>query len=124
MHIAVLSALNIYIIYVLQIIINPYIVDSEEYVPEYFVELIYNIVMLLVLSLSLINYFYMDNKKALLLFIASLCIVFSEVFNIAYLYVTETNMLNSISSALAILAFFFYYQQSGLENERAKGLVI
>jgi hypothetical protein len=112
-HLVVLTALNIYIVYVLQIIINPYV----EFGNEFFLELIYNIMILLVLSVSLLNYFYKDNKKSLYLFIGSLSMVFSEVINVAYLYVSETSMLNFISSSLAVLAFYFYYQQAKLENE-------
>lgn len=118
-HIVVLMLLNIYIIYVLQVIIDP----NLEMISQYFLELIYNIVMLSLLSGSLLNYFYKDNKKSLFLFIGSLCIVFSEVINVAYLYITETTTLNFISSALAVLAFFFYYQQSKLKNEQASRMV-
>lgn len=118
-HIVVLVALNLYIIYVLQVVIYPF----SEIDSHYFLELIYNVVMLLLLSGALLNYFYRDNKKSLFLFIGSLCIVFSEVINVAYLYITETSALNFLSAALAVLAFYFYYQQSKLENEAASGLV-
>lgn len=112
-HIIVLTALNIYIIYVLQVIINPHV----ELNYEYFIELIYNIVMLLLLSSSLLNYFYRDNKKSLYLFIGSLCIVFSEVIGVAYLYVMKQSLLNFIAVSLALIAFYFFYQQSKLDNK-------
>tara|TARA_R110002049_G_scaffold306635_1_gene505478 strand:+ start:53792 stop:54499 length:708 start_codon:yes stop_codon:yes gene_type:complete len=118
-HVVVLVALNIYIVYVLQIIINPY----TEYGNQYYLELTYNIIMLLLLSGALMNYFYRDNRKSLFLFIGSLCIVFSEVINVAYLYIAETNTLNFLSTSLAVLAFYFYYQQSKLENSEASRLV-
>ncbi|ALJ06608.1 hypothetical protein APS56_16345 [Pseudalgibacter alginicilyticus] len=118
-HIIVLAALDIYIIYVLQAIINPVAVYDDRY----FLELIYNAVLLLLLSSSLLNYFYRDNKKSLFLFIGSLCIVFSEVINVAYLYIVETSLLIFMSSCLALSAFYFYYQQSNLENEKPTGLV-
>lgn len=112
-HLLVLTALNIYIVYVMQIIIDPLVKLSYEY----FVELIYNIVMLLLLSSSLINYFYRDNKKSLYLFVGSLCIVFSEVISVAYLYVAKQDLLNFIAVSLALIAFYFFYQQSKLDNE-------
>jgi hypothetical protein len=118
-HVMVLTLLNVYIVYVLQVIIDPY----TQLDAKYFLELSYNIMMLLLLSASLLNYFYRDNKKALFLFIGSLCIVFSEVINVAYLYITETSTLNFISSTLAVLAFYFYFQQSKLENEVASRIV-
>ena len=86
LHLIVLIALNIYIAYVLQVIINPYVSMTNEYI----VEIIYNISMLLLLSVSLLNYFYKDNKKALFMFLGSLSIVFSEVIGVAYIYVGET----------------------------------
>lgn len=118
-HVVVLAALNIYIVYVLQLIIDPY----TEYNNQYYLELVYNVIMLLLLSGALLNYFYRDNKKSLFLFIGSLCIVFSEVINVAYLYITETNTLNLISSLLSVLAFYLYYQQAKLENEGASRIV-
>ncbi|PKQ44861.1 hypothetical protein [Confluentibacter flavum] len=114
-HLVVLTALNIYIVYVMQIIIDPLV----ELNYEYFVELIYNIVMLLLLSSSLINYFYRDNKKSLYLFVGSLCIVFSEVISVAYLYVAKQDLLNFIAVSLALIAFYFFYQQSKLGNEES-----
>jgi hypothetical protein len=118
MHIVILSALNIYIVYVLLKIVNPYLGFSMEFV----VELLYDIVMLLILSASLLNYFYKDNQKSLLLFVGSLCIVFSEVIIIAYMYISEKNLLIFSSSILSILAFYFFYFQSTLEDEKAKAL--
>ncbi len=112
-HLVVLTALNIYIVYVLQRIIDPHVELSYEY----FVEMVYNIIVLLLLSSSLLNYFCRDNKKSLYLFVGSLCIVFSEVISVAYLYVTKQNLLNFLAVSLALLAFYFFYQQSKLNNE-------
>lgn len=111
-HIAVLTVLNIYLIYVLHAIINPNLVKQNDY----YLELTYNIVVLLLLSIALLNYFYKDNTKSLYLFLGSLCIVFSEVMDIAYIYVTERSLLNFLSTTLNIIAFYFYYQQSKLAD--------
>ncbi|WP_111306780.1 hypothetical protein [Confluentibacter sediminis] len=113
MHLVVLTALNVYIVYVLQHIIDPHV----ELNYEYFVEMFYNIIVLLLLSSSLLNYFYRDNKKSLYLFVGSLCIVFSEVISVAYLYVTKQNLLNFLAVSLSLLAFYFFYQQSKLKDE-------
>lgn len=123
LYFLVLVGLNIYILYILESIVDPYLSDSEHYALEYFLESLYNVTMLVLLSIALINYFYRDNKKALFLFIGSLSMVFSEVINIAYLYVTETKILNAISSIFALLAFIFYYHQSKMVNEKALGIV-
>lgn len=119
-HVVVLTALNIYIVYVLQVIVDPYVAMTNEY----FVELSYNIVMLVLLSASLLNYFYKDNKKSLYLFIGALCIVFSEVISVAYLYIAQKSLLNFLSTTLAVLAFYFFYQQSKLENEKSVKMII
>lgn len=113
LHLAVLIALNIYIAYVLQVIVNPYVSMTNEY----FVEIVYNVVMLLLLSASLLSYFYRDDKKSLFMFLGSLSIVFSEVIGVAYMYVAQQNLLNFLSTTLTVLAFYFFCKQSKLSNE-------
>ena len=115
-HLFILTILNIYIIYVLLVIVNPYILKTNQY----YMELTYNIIMLLVLSLTLINYFYRDNVKSLYLFLGALCIVFGEVIWVAYIYISERDLLNILSSALYILSFYFFYRQSELFYEDRK----
>ncbi|GAA4885608.1 hypothetical protein GCM10023311_05480 [Flaviramulus aquimarinus] len=112
-HIVVLTILNIYLVYVLQMILNPY----NGLYNNYYLELTYNIVMLLVLSAALLNYFFRDNKKSLYLFLGSLCIVFSEVIDVAYIYIAQRSLLNVLATSLALGAFYFFYQQSKLSNE-------
>ncbi len=113
-HVLVLTALNVYLVYVLQIIVEPYI--GKYY--EYYLELVYNIVMLLLLSVALLNYFYKDNKKSLYLFIGSLCIVFAEVIDVAYIYIAQQSMLNFLSTTLTVVAFYFFYLQTKLSDEK------
>lgn len=116
-HILVLTILNIYLVYVLQVVVEPNLI----YKYDYFIELIYNIVVLLLLSASLLNFFYRDNKKSLYLFLGSLFIVFSEVLDIAYIYIAQRSLINILGTTLAIVAFYFYFQQSKLEyNEIEK----
>jgi hypothetical protein len=90
--------------------------------PEYFIELTYNIATLILLSASLLNYFYRDDRKSFLLFIGSLCIVFSEVIQVAYMYIEEKNLLIFSSSIFSVLAFYFFYLQSNLINQKIKSL--
>ncbi|MDD7887422.1 hypothetical protein [Flavivirga sp. 57AJ16] len=111
-HLIVLTILNVYLVYVLQVIMNP----NLSMLNEYYLEMVYNIVMFLLLSVALLNYFYRDNKKSLYLFIGALCIVFSEVIQVAYFYIAERSLLNFISTTLTLLAFYFFYQQSRLLN--------
>lgn len=113
-HIIVLGVLNIYLVYVLQVLVKSYLTLSYEYV----IELIYNIVMLVLLSSALLNYLYRDNKKSLFIFVGSLLIVFSEVISLAYMYIYPTNTLHLLVVSLTLLAFYFFYQQSKLTNNK------
>ncbi|WP_034040287.1 hypothetical protein [Wocania ichthyoenteri] len=119
-QVIVLSFLSLYMGYVLFKIISPFLRISMEY----FLEITYNILILLVLSISLLNYFYKDDKKSLFLFLGVLCIVFSEVINVAYLYIANENALNFMLVSLFLLAFYFLYQQSKLEDEVDEELAI
>ncbi|MDO7172847.1 hypothetical protein [Mariniflexile sp. AS56] len=112
-HLTVLTILNIYIIYVLQTIVDPFTGTSNGY---YF-ELVYNIMMLMLLSITLLNYFYKDNLKSLYLFIGALSMVFGEVIWVANAYISERHLLSIISTTLYVLALFFFYRQSKLEKE-------
>ena len=114
-HLIVLTALNIYVVYVLLKIQDPYIMG-----PEFLLEFIYNVVTLSLLSIALLNYFCKDDRKSLLLFLGALCIVFSEVIQIAYFYIDEQNLLSLAYSILLVLAFCFFYFQSTLKNEEKK----
>lgn len=114
-HFIVLTLLNIYMVHVLKIITNPHFGNSGLYV----IEVIYNVEMLLLLSISLLNYFFRDNVKSLYIFIGSLCVVFSEVIGLAYWYVAHEGLLNCISITLTLLAFYFYYKQTKLRNTKA-----
>ena len=123
MHLIVLSTLNVYLLYVLQAIINPNLVLESDY----YLELTYNIVVLLLMSIALLNYFYKDNKKSLYLFLGALFIVFSEVMDIAYIYVAPRCILSFLSTTLALSAFYFFYQQSkilNVTNEDAKFMIL
>ena len=112
-HLFVLLVLNTYLIYVLQVIVKPNLVMSIDY---YF-ELIYNIVTLLLLTVALLNYFYKDNQKALYLFLGVLCLVFSEVIDIAFIYIAQRSILSFLATTLSLIAFLLLLQQSKLLNK-------
>lgn len=111
-HVAVLAILNIYLLYVLQSLIYPNLV----YKNDFYLECAYNIVILLVLSLSLLNYFHKDNKKALYLFTGSLLLVFSEVMDVAFIYAVDRLFIKILSLKFSFVGFYFIYEQSKLLN--------
>lgn len=112
-HILVLVILNGYLLYVLYNIMSPFLVS----IGENFIELFYTVAILLVLSTSLINFLYKDTKKSLYLFLGSLCIVFSEVIQIAYLYISQKELLDVFYSTLLVIAFYLFYKQATLSEE-------
>lgn len=84
---------------------------------EYTLEFLYNAVIMILLSLALINYIHRDDKKAMNLLVGSIFIVFSEVIQLAYFYVSDINFLNVLCSFLLVLAFLFFYLQARLNHE-------
>jgi hypothetical protein len=81
---------------------------------EYTLEFSYNAVIMLLLTITLINYIYREDKKSMNLLIGSIFIVFSEVIQLAYFYISAINILNVICSLFLVIAFIFFYLQSRL----------
>lgn len=82
---------------------------------EYSLEFSYNAVIMVLLSVGLINYMYRNDNKSMLFLIGSICIVFSEIIQLAYFYILTSNGLGFIYSFFLVLAFVFFYLQSQLE---------
>lgn len=104
----VLVVFNAYIIYALNemILEDPKVETSSL---EFVTNVIYNVFIQLVLSLALIHYLYHQTKQSLLLFLASVCIVFSEMVQVAYLFISSEQILEIIYSMLMGLGFYFLY---------------
>jgi hypothetical protein len=83
------------------------------------VELSYNSVIMFLVCSSLVNYMYNDTKKSMNILVGSICIVFSEVIQIAYYYITDLDItLNVLHSSFLVGAFVFFYLQSRLSEEQ------
>ena len=117
-HLIVLTALSSYVVYVLLKIVSPLLIGTE-----FLMEFVYNFITLLLLSVALINYMYRDTKKSLLMFFGSLCIVFSEVIQVAYFYISDKNILNFTYTILLVISFFFFYEQSKIKTKEGCILV-
>ncbi len=111
-YILILIALDIYSI----ILVTDIAIKSELLygVYDYLIEIAYNTVIMLLLTITLINYISRHTKKAMNLLLGALCIVFSEVIQVAYYYVSDQNILSIVYSSLLVLAFTFFYFQSNL----------
>lgn len=79
---------------------------------EYALEFFYNTVIMVLLSSTLINYMYRNDSKSMLLLVGSMCIVFSEIIQLAYYYILDDSNLVFIYSFFLVLAFVFFYLQS------------
>jgi hypothetical protein len=81
---------------------------------EYTVEIVYNISIMLLLTVTFINYISRHTKKAMNLLVGAICIVFSEVMQVASYYVSDINLLKVLYSILLVFAFSFFYIQSSM----------
>jgi hypothetical protein len=112
----VLFALVIYLFTVLCSIIDPISFETDFLNGVKFAEHFYNLVLLLLLAVSFLNYLEKDSRKSLLLFIGCLAISNSEFLLIGYYYLSDIELLNYIATFLNILAFVMFYMQSNLED--------
>ncbi|MEY8848720.1 hypothetical protein AB9K26_07885 [Psychroserpens sp. XS_ASV72] len=108
---ALLTILGLFFVY--------YVSDTtrnELLYPEYYLELLYNSVIMFLMAVALLNYMYRDDKKSMNLLIGTICIVFSEVIQLAYFYISDMNLLNVLCSMFLVFAFLFLFIQSKLEH--------
>lgn len=118
----VVTKLPVHIIILLVLDISCVIVVTNTTKPElqfgeYLLEFVYNTVIMALLSVALINYIYKDDKKSMNFLVGSIFIVFSEVIQLAYFYVSEVNILNVLCSIFLVLAFVFFYLQAKISHE-------
>ena len=111
-HLIILFALDVYCI----ALVSDVTIKSGvlENIYENILEVVYNMTIMLLLTAALINYLYRDSKKSMNLLVGALCIVFSEVIQVAYFYVSEIPMLSVVYSLLLVMAFLFFYIQNSM----------
>jgi hypothetical protein len=109
-----LFALDIFVVWVLIDLVRSTLVTDYAYI----IELIYNLTVMILVSLALINYMQNDTKKSMNLLIGAICILFSEVIQIAYYYLSSLDKtLNIAYSVFLVLAFVFFFIQSKLPSK-------
>ncbi|MDO6597173.1 hypothetical protein Q4512_09635 [Oceanihabitans sp. 2_MG-2023] len=116
----VLFVLVIYLFTVLYGIIEPILFESEVVYLVRFVEHSYNFVLLVLLSVSFLNFLENDTKKSLFLFIGCLAISFSEFLLIGYYYLSDLELLNYVAVMLNIFAFVMFYLQTNIAIDSKK----
>lgn len=73
---------------------------------KFVLDTLYNVVVVLLLCLSFLNFMYNDTKMSLLLFLICLSLVFYEVTQLAYIYVAKYYTLFVLFSAFKLTGFF------------------
>ena len=106
-HLLVLFFFSVYLIVTLDGMLK--FDYSDMLLIDYLLESTYNALVVLVLVASFLNYLYHDTKKALILFIACVFIVFSELVQLAYYFIAKQYELNIIYSALLMIGFAFIF---------------
>ena len=112
-HLIILLILDVYCVY----LVTDVAIQSGNLITIYdnILEFVYNIVIMALLTVTLINYLYRDAPKSMNLLIGALCVVFSEVIQVAYFYVSEVFLLGIAYIVLIILAFVFFFIQARME---------
>ncbi|WP_299365842.1 hypothetical protein [Winogradskyella sp.] len=109
-------AIPILILFLLDIFCVVLVTDTTKSalsVYEYTLEFIYNAVIMALLSVALIDYMYRNDNKSMLFLLGSICIVFSEIIQLAYFYILKNDKnLGFIYSFFLVVAFLFFYLQS------------
>lgn len=113
MQILLLLGLGVFVVY----LVTDTTKDRLD-VSEYTLEFTYNAVIMVLLSVSFLNYMYRDDKKSMNLLIGSIFILFSEILQLAYFYIADFNVLNLLCSIFIVAAFLFYFLQSRLKHKQ------
>lgn len=111
-HLIVLVVLDVFSVIVVTNTTLPRLTSQE-----YSMELVYNTIIMILLTVALINFIHKSDKKAINLLVGAICIFFSEVIQLAYFYVSALNLLNVICSIFLLLAFLFFLVQAYLSPQ-------
>jgi len=109
MHIIILLFFGGYLLYALDNMVKHHGLASMSVI-DYTLATLYNLSIIAVLLIALLNYLYnSDSRKALLLFVSCLCIVFSELVQTAYFFMAREDLLNLVYTTLLSIGFCFMY---------------
>lgn len=112
-HIIILGVLDVFCVYSVTGTAKEGLDPSS-----YFLEMTYNSIIMILLSVSLINFIYRDDKKSMNMLLGSIFIVFAEIIQLAYFYVAKDyNVLNVLCSLFLMIALLFYIIQSRMQYE-------
>lgn len=111
-------AIPIIILFLLDVFCVVLVTDTTKSalsIYEYTLEFVYNAIVMALLSVALIDYMYRNDNKSMMFLLGSICIVFSEIIQLAYYYILDDRSLGFIYSFFLVIAFLFFYLQSQLQ---------
>lgn len=119
LEISVLLLLFGYMIFVLFKIIKPVTFQTDYVFLVQVFELLYNVIVILLLVISFLNYIQKTNNKNLIFFLGCVALSFSELVLIGYYYILDDIRLSYLSTILYIFGFLliFYQSQLGASKE-------
>ncbi len=101
-HILVFFLFSVYTFYETKLMLG-----DELILLDAIFENLYNVIFILILPISLLNYLYHDNVKTILLFLCCLFIVFSELSQLVYLHLEEKYIIGLLDTIFIWLGLFF-----------------
>ncbi|MEJ6791427.1 MAG: hypothetical protein QNK89_01450 [Lacinutrix sp.] len=108
----VLLILDTYMIYVLINIVKPLDFESNYVGIVHIIEFLYSLILILVFSLSFLNYVQNGIKKHLFLFVACVLIAFSKLILVGYYYILDDIRLKYASTVLYVCGVFTLYHHT------------
>lgn len=120
-QILILGALGIYLFFELnEMVFSGY--GGVENVPtiDYITNLYYNFIIILLLGVSLLNYFYHDSVIALKLLLACVILIFSEFVQTAFYFIETQEILSKIYIVLLAISYFIFFLYIKAEKFKPK----
>lgn len=90
---------------------------------EFSLEFLYNSIIMVLLTVSMINYMSKNTQKSMNMLLGSIFIFFSEVIQMTYFYISDIQILNVTCSLFLVLAFFFLYLQARIPKESEQKII-
>lgn len=84
---------------------------------EFSLEFLYNAIIMILLTVSMINYISKNTQKSMNLLLGAIFIFFSEVIQMTYFYISSITILNVMCSLFLVIAFLFFYLQARIPIE-------
>ncbi len=117
-------SLQIIVLLILDVLCVYYLTDVTgfEFGYELLFEFVYNVVIMFMMSLALLNFFSRMTHKSMYLFLGTFCLVASEMLIVAYYYIDSKVVFSNTFSILFLLGFALIYHQSRLKHQEFKFL--